>query len=71
MNYRIPRAMCLAANYPVKNDPFLDVCACVFCTQMCGYWIGGEFDMDRLVSHSCGQIYPHSMSLSLYTHTHL
>lgn len=25
MNYRIPRAMCLDANYPMKNDPFMGV----------------------------------------------
>lgn len=29
MNYRIPRATCLAANYPVRNDPFLDVNVCL------------------------------------------
>lgn len=29
MNYRIPRAICLAANYPVKNYPFMDVCVYV------------------------------------------
>lgn len=34
MNYRIPRAMRLAANYPVKNDPFLHVSVCV-CVKMC------------------------------------
>lgn len=47
MNYRIPRAMCLAANYPVKNYPFLDASVCV-CERMCVYGAGGEFDMDHL-----------------------
>lgn len=56
MNYRIPRAMCLAANYLVKNDPILVESVCV-CTQMCGYEVGGVFDTERLVSHSCGQLY--------------
>ena len=55
MNYRIPRAMCLAANYPVKNDPFLDIRVCVYvCVRVCVCVWGGEVDTDRLVSHHTG-----------------
>lgn len=53
MNYRIPRAICLAANYPVKNDPFMDVCVYVC---VCGCGVGGDVDMDQLVSHTCRQL---------------
>lgn len=49
MNYRIPRAMCLAANYPVKNDPFADACLCV-CVCVWG-WVE-KVDRDQLVSHT-------------------
>ena len=56
MNYRIPRATCLDANYPMKNDPFMGVCAYV-CVQMCvcvcvcGGW---RSDIDQLASQDRG-----------------
>lgn len=51
MNYRIPRAMCLDANYPMKNDPFVGVCVrgCLcLCVDVCVCW--GEVDVDQLAS---------------------
>lgn len=45
--------MCLAANYPVKNDPFMDaalrapVCVRTFVCVQCG-----EVDRDRLVTRT-------------------
>lgn len=50
MNYRIPRATRLDANYKMKNDPFVDVCLCA------DAYVGGEVDMDQLVSHTGGII---------------
>lgn len=39
--------MCLAANYPVKNDPFADACLCV-----CVWGWVEKVVRDQLVSHT-------------------
>lgn len=77
MNYRIPRAMCLAANYPVKNDPFLDVSVCV-CVQMCvcvwggwGGWHGPADVVDSYASPACLSVCPTQKHTHAHTHTNL